>query len=88
MTVVAAWILDPVTCVGMVVANQVIIDAVDEGAATHQPSCERLRHALLWRNAHTTVHPSRDRRGRSNPLGSSLMRTVTPGATATGLVSF
>ncbi len=36
-------------------ADRVIILSVDEGAATDEQSCDKLRYALSWRNPNTTV---------------------------------
>jgi nucleotide-binding universal stress UspA family protein len=36
-------------------ADRVIILSVQEGSGSDDPSCERLRHALSWHNANTSV---------------------------------
>jgi nucleotide-binding universal stress UspA family protein len=58
-------------------ADQVIILSVDEGAGTDEQSCERLRHALSWHNANTTVQ-------RLKQDGRPPVETLLAAATAAG----
>ena len=58
-------------------ADQVIILSVDEGSGRDEQSCERLRYALTWQNAQTTVQ-------HLKAVGGSAVETLLSAAGASG----